>query len=171
MKRNQDQPANAADPSINSLRPNSVQAGQALRRLAEERLKAREQTPPSEFRVPHSKVLVVDDDPHVVSTARRILEGHGYGVATAADGVEAYAHLKAPDCACLLLDVRMPKINGVELLLLMQAEGIQVPTVVMAGFDDFSAHEMKQFAGVVAFLHKPFGAPQLLEAVKACVAT
>jgi FixJ family two-component response regulator len=118
-----------------------------------------------------SKVLVVDDDPRVVSTARRILEGHGYGVATAADGVEAYAHLKSPDCACLLLDVRLPKINGVELLLLMQAEGIRVPTVVMAGFDDFNTREMKHFAGVVAFLHKPFEASQLLAAVKACVET
>ena len=117
------------------------------------------------------KIRVVDDDPRVVSTVRRILEGHGYGVATAADGVEAHPHLKSPDCACMLLDVRMPKINGVELLLLMQAEGIRVPTVVMAGFDDFSAREMKQFAGVVKFLHKPFGAPELLEAVKACVAT
>jgi DNA-binding NtrC family response regulator len=119
--------------------------------------------------LPRSRVLVVDDDPGVVRTVRRILEGHGYDVTTAANGVEAYHLLKASDCACMLLDIRMPKVNGAEILLLMQAEGIRVPTIVMAGFDDFTASEMKQFAGVVAFLHKPFSATQLLETLRNCV--
>ena len=71
---------------------------------------------------------------------------------------------KLPDI--ILLDINMPKINGVELLLLMQTEGITVPTIVMAGFEGFEEDEMKQFSNVVRFLPKPFEMNDLLESIK-----
>ena len=83
-------------------------------------------------------ILVVDDDPDIVKLLSEVLSGSGYTVQTAKDGVEAFAHLQTGKCKCLLLDITMPRLNGVELLLLMQAEGIHVPTIVMAGFDDFT---------------------------------
>jgi DNA-binding NtrC family response regulator len=60
----------------------------------------------------------------------------------------------------------MPKINGVELLLLMQSENIEVPTIVMAGFSDFDEKEMKEFANVVRFMQKPFEIDDMLEAIR-----
>jgi DNA-binding response OmpR family regulator len=111
-------------------------------------------------------VLVVDDDKNIVDVLRAALKGEGYTVQTASDGVEAYEHLKAPDCRCLLLDMNMPRINGAELLMLMQTEGISVPTIVMAGFDDFEERELKQFGNVSKYLHKPFEMEDMLEAVR-----
>lgn len=111
-------------------------------------------------------VLVVDDNDGVLTTLQDLLQSQGYEVKTARDGLEAYALLKSPDCRCMLLDVNMPRINGVELLLLMQSEGIEVPTILMAGFDDFDEREMKQFANVVRFFHKPVEAEPLLRVVR-----
>ncbi len=110
-------------------------------------------------------VLVVDDDVMVVEVVRKWLEREGYRVETCQNGQEAYAKLRTPDCQCVLLDIRMPLINGAELLLLMQSEGIQLPAIVMAGFKDFDEKEMKNFQNVVAFLHKPMDMKRLMETV------
>ena len=104
----------------------------------------------------HTMILIVDDDESIVKLLKQALEADGYRVETAQDGVEAYEHLKSPDCRAVLLDIAMPRLNGVELLLLMQADGITVPTIVMAGFVDFQEGEMKEFTNVVEFLPKPF---------------
>ena len=110
-------------------------------------------------------VLIVDDDESIVKLLKKALTAEGFRVETALDGVEAYNHLQAPDCKCMLLDITMPRLNGIELLLLMQAEGITIPTIVMAGFADFQESEMKEFANVVQFLHKPFELQDMIEAV------
>ena len=109
-------------------------------------------------------ILIVDDEPDMRKVLSRSLVHHGYRVETASDGAEAYEKLRHPDCRCMLLDINMPRINGVELLLLMQAEDIHIPTILMAGFDDYSEEEMKQFTNVASLLPKPF---QLDDALKA----
>jgi DNA-binding NtrC family response regulator len=111
-------------------------------------------------------ILVVDDNKDLARMLQLALEQEGYRVETAADGALAYSHVKAPDCKAMLLDVHMPHINGVELLLLMQAEGIHVPTILMAGFDDFDEKEMKQFANVVKFMKKPFAVDEMVHAIR-----
>lgn len=111
-------------------------------------------------------ILVVDDDVGIVTLLRTALEVEGYQVVTASDGVEAYQVLKSPRCRCMVLDIRMPRINGVELLMLMQADGLKVPTIVMAGFNDFQEDEMKEFTNVVKFLHKPFDLEALIAAIR-----
>jgi DNA-binding response OmpR family regulator len=112
-------------------------------------------------------ILVVDDDQRIIEALRESLTREGYTVKTAHDGLEAFGHLRAPECKCMLLDINMPRINGVELLLLMQSEGIKVPTIVMAGFEDFDEKEMKQFSNVVKYLHKPFEMKDMLKAIRA----
>ena len=111
-------------------------------------------------------ILVVDDDKRVVATLDMALARAGYLVVRAKDGVEAYGHVKSPACECMLLDVQMPRINGVELLLIMQGEGIHVPTIVMAGFEDFEKEEMKGLPNVVEFFSKPFELADMLAAVR-----
>jgi len=110
-------------------------------------------------------VLVVDDDEGIVQLLDTALSHKGYRVQTAFDGAEAYGHLKDPACKCMLLDMNMPRINGAELLLLMQADGIRVPTIVMAGFQDFDEEEIRQFENVVKFMPKPFKLDEMLEAI------
>ena len=111
-------------------------------------------------------ILVVDDEVNIVEVLRNVLVKEGYRVETASNGVEAFEHLQAPDCKCMLLDMNMPKINGAELLMLMQAEDIKVPTIVMAAFADFDEEELKQFSNVVRFLSKPFDVTELLAVIE-----
>ncbi|MCE9615772.1 MAG: response regulator [Lentisphaerae bacterium] len=111
-------------------------------------------------------ILVVDDDAGIAKLLRTALEVEGFQVLTAGDGVEAYRLVRSPACKCLVLDVKMPRINGVELLLLMQAENIRVPVIVMAGSGDYHEREMKQFTNVVKFLPKPFDLDVMVKAIR-----
>jgi DNA-binding NtrC family response regulator len=111
-------------------------------------------------------ILVVDDDPLLAGALAVAFEKEGYRVQIANDGGEAYRYLKDSECKLLLLDMHMPRINGAELLILMANEGIEVPTVAMSSFRDFTAAELKEFPGVVAFLRKPFEVSELVELAK-----
>lgn len=111
-------------------------------------------------------ILVVDDDKVLTQLLRTLLEDAGYEVRTAYNGEEAYHHLRDPKCKGMLLDLRMPGVNGAELLMLMAAEGINVPVIVMAGFPDFDEEEMKQFPNVKKLFHKPLYPEDVLAAVR-----
>jgi DNA-binding NtrC family response regulator len=110
-------------------------------------------------------VVVADDDKVLTHLLTRLLEDDGYEVCVAYDGESAYEHLKNPKCKAMLLDIRMPHINGAELLMLMAAEGSKVPVVVMAGFPDFDEEEMQQFPNVKKLLHKPLDPADVISAV------
>lgn len=110
-------------------------------------------------------ILVVDDDEILTDMLQAVLEKKEYRVEVAHDGMEALTHLKDPYCKLMLLDINMPRINGAELLILMNSEGLNVPTIVMAAFPDYTEDEMKSFPAVRAFLPKPFTLEQLSEAV------
>lgn len=111
-------------------------------------------------------ILVADDDKVLTHLLTRLLEDNGYEVRVAHDGESAYEHLRNPKCKAMLLDIRMPNVNGAELLLLMAAEGIKVPVIVMAGFPDFDEKEMKQFPNVKKFFHKPLFPEDVLKAIQ-----
>lgn len=111
-------------------------------------------------------ILVVDDNKGICESLAIMAKKAGYDVVTASDGVQAYEHIKSGECQCMLLDINMPRINGVELLMLMQADGLEVPTIVMAGFADFDEEEMKEFTNVVHFVNKPFEISEMLDVVK-----
>ncbi|MDP6525346.1 MAG: response regulator [Kiritimatiellia bacterium] len=110
-------------------------------------------------------ILVVDDDKRTVRTLRIWLEGEGFKVATAENGLKAYGQAKDPECQCILLDITMPRINGVELLLLLQEERVQVPVIIMTGLEDVTESEMKEFKNVTCLLHKPFSIGDMLSAI------
>ena len=116
--------------------------------------------------VDHKHILVVDDEPQITRGLRTTLSSHGYDIRVANDGETAYGHLKDPKCRAMLLDIRMPGINGAELLMLMTAEGIKVPVIVMAGFPDFDEEEMKQFPNVKKMFHKPLYPEDVLASVR-----
>lgn len=112
-------------------------------------------------------ILVVDNNKNLIESIRSELERIGYPVESAADGVEAFKHLRDPRCKLMLLSMRLPKLNGAELLILMGAEDIEVPVVVMAEMEDLSAEEMAEFPDVVDFIKKPFTMEELMLKVRA----
>ncbi len=110
-------------------------------------------------------VLVVDDDHTIVKLVKELLQMEGFEVRTAYDGEQAYAQLRDPKCKGMLLDLFMPRLNGAGLLMLMTAEKISIPVIVMAGSPDFDEEELKQFPNVKRMLRKPFYPEDLVAAV------
>ena len=69
----------------------------------------------------------------------------------------------------MVLDINMPRVDGRELLLLMESENITVPTIVMTGETGFEKSTLERFANVVGFFPKPFDMSVMREAVTDCV--
>lgn len=113
-------------------------------------------------------ILVVEDDPDVVSLARRWLEREGYAVREAADGQAALAALKAdplPDL--VLLDVMLPKVDGFELLRRLRAEARTraLPVVMMTSFTRDKDVQRGRELGATDYLVKPLAELDFLERV------
>lgn len=112
-------------------------------------------------------ILVVDDNKILSELVCRQMKDAGYSVEIAHDGECAHAILqKRYDCKCVILDMHMPKINGAELLMLMAADGCDVPVIVMAAFEDFEQDQFRGFPNVKEFFPKPFEPEALLEKVQ-----
>ncbi len=116
------------------------------------------------------RVLVVDDDASVRTVLSRILGGAGYVVDEASDAFAALDRLdlKPPDA--VLLDLKMPGMDGLGLLGNLASRGLEVPVVVLTGHgDEFTSRQCLE-AGAAAFLTKPPDRSELLLAVRGAVA-
>ena len=111
-------------------------------------------------------ILIVDDDHAITQVLKEVLVKDGYSVRIAANGEEAYAVIKEKTCKGMLLDLLMPGINGAGLLMLMAADGIRLPVVIMAGAPDFTPEDLAEFPNVVAVLKKPFYPEETLALIR-----
>jgi two-component system response regulator MprA len=113
------------------------------------------------------RILVVDDDRAVRDSLRRSLEFNGYEVAVANDGVEALARINglAPDA--LIVDVMMPRLDGIETTKALRAAGNDVPILVLTARDSVNDRVDGLDAGADDYLAKPFALDELLARVRA----
>ena len=117
-----------------------------------------------------NKILVVDDDKATRHVLKTILTGAGFSTAVARDGVEALKSIGANRFDLLLLDVWMPRMNGLELLAKLRASEAR-PRVVVMTSDDAPETLLKAVREqAVKYVHKPVEAPQLLETVREALA-
>jgi CheY-like chemotaxis protein len=112
----------------------------------------------------HDTVLVVDDDTSILDTVSSILTGEGYHVVSAATGEEALAAVARKQPALILLDMRMPVMDGWAVARALREQGIQVPIVVMTAAE--SAKRWADEVGAEGYLAKPFGLDDLLATVE-----
>ena len=115
-------------------------------------------------------VFVVDDDASVRRALVRLIRSSGYhteAFASAAAYLERAA-FKLPDC--LILDVRMPDTNGLELQQRIRNTPLEVPVVLITGHGDENVRRQGLELGVVAVLFKPLQEAQLLEAIARAIA-
>jgi len=112
----------------------------------------------------------VDDDKSLVEATVSLMDSVGFSAQGFLSAEEFLTSPQLRSTACLILDVRMPGIGGLELQRLLAARDHRIPIVFMtanAG-EDVSAKAME--AGAVAFLHKPFSQESLLRAVRSALA-
>jgi CheY-like chemotaxis protein len=109
-------------------------------------------------------VLVVDDDYAILISIRDILELEGYPVVTATNGTEALRRIEEERPALVLLDMRMPGLNGWDVARTLRERGIVVPILVMTAAQD--ARRWAEQIGADGYLAKPFDLDELLAAVE-----
>ena len=109
-------------------------------------------------------ILVVDDDPSIVSTVSEILDFEGYPVQTATNGVEALRAIERTEPSLILLDMRMPVMDGWGFASALRERGVSLPIIVMTAAENAErwAHEIEA-AGYVA---KPFDLLDLIAVVE-----
>lgn len=115
-------------------------------------------------------VHLVDDDEGIRRSVSFALRTRGYLVKTYASGVEFLAAAKAAPAGCVLLDVRMPELDGLDVQRMLKERGVLMPVVVMTGHGDIELAVRAMKAGAVDFIEKPFEKAVLLGAVDAALA-
>lgn len=115
-------------------------------------------------------MFLVDDDPSVLRALSRLLRAAGYGVRTFHSSQEFQADHDPAVSGCLVLDLAMPGLNGLELQEALAASGSQRPIVFVSGHGDVSSSVQAMKAGAVDFLTKPVSEENLLAAVGRAIA-
>jgi two-component system, LuxR family, response regulator FixJ len=111
-------------------------------------------------------VHIVDDDDSVRRSAAFMLKHAGYRVESHISGVEFLQNAKSAERGCVLLDVRMPEMDGLEVQREMAARGIDMPVVILTGHGDIAVAVKAMRGGAVNFIEKPYEKEQLLRAIE-----
>lgn len=110
-------------------------------------------------------IHLVDDEEAIRKAASFALKTAGYDVVAYASGVQFLKTARSARMGCLILDVRMPEMDGLEVQAAMAERGIGMPVIVLTGHGDVSVAVQAMKAGAVDFLEKPFEKSALLQAV------
>jgi FixJ family two-component response regulator len=111
-------------------------------------------------------VFVVDDDASVRKSLTRLLEAAGYTVEAFASAREFLEAARAPGPSCLVLDVRMPGITGLDLQKTLGQAVHRIPIVFVTGHGDIPTSVQAMKAGAIDFLTKPYAAKDLIDAIR-----
>jgi DNA-binding response OmpR family regulator len=110
------------------------------------------------------KILIIDDDPSTTESIGSYLKDVGYEVATASDGLEGLELVKKFDPDLVISDIRMPKLNGLELYSVLKGMKFTKPIILISAFDyaDTSPEKLK----ITAFIEKPINIFALNDFIK-----
>ena len=112
-----------------------------------------------------SVISVVDDDASVRAATSKFLRSHGYSVQAFSSAEDFLRSGRLNGTSCVIADVQMPGMNGLELLAMMRAQGHGVPFIFITAFPDETTRARALQAGAICFLPKPFAGPALINCV------
>lgn len=115
-------------------------------------------------------VFVVDDDPALTDGLKLLLTAAGLGVETFPNAQAFLAEYRAERPGCVVADIRMPGMSGLELQERLVTDGVGIPVIILTGHGDVSAAVRALKGGAVDFLEKPFNAQTLLEQINKAIA-
>jgi FixJ family two-component response regulator len=111
-------------------------------------------------------ISIVDDDLSVREATRGLVRSLGYRAAAFASADEFLQSDSLDETSCLITDLQMPGVNGIELQRRLIAQGRSVPTIFITAFPEENAQRTALEAGAVGFLNKPFSEESLLSCLK-----
>lgn len=116
-----------------------------------------------------SRVFVVDDDPSIREALASLFRSVGMQVEAFASAVDFLQHKRPDDASCLVLDIRLPGVSGLDFQGQLQKANIRIPIIFMTGHGDIPMSVRAMKAGAVDFLAKPFRDQDMLDAVAAAL--
>ena len=111
-------------------------------------------------------VAIVDDDRSVLSALKDLMESAGFPARCFESAEEYLDSYQRSRTACIIADIRMPGMSGLELQAKLKTDGARIPMIVITAHDDAKTEIQALHAGAVAFLTKPFDDEALLEKVR-----
>jgi FixJ family two-component response regulator len=114
-------------------------------------------------------VAIVDDDESIRDTTQDLLESAGFSAAAFAGAAGLLKSKRLRQVSCLIADMRMPKMTGLELHQHLVASDRAIPTILMTAYPDARAQAQALKANVVCYLVKPFAADELLACVRRAI--
>jgi FixJ family two-component response regulator len=114
-------------------------------------------------------ISVIDDDASIRVAADSLLRARGYTVSTFASAAEFLRSQQIDETSCVITDVRMPDMSGVELQSVLRKQGRGTPFIFITAFPEESARLRALHDGAICFLSKPFDAPTLIRCVEAAL--
>ncbi len=115
-------------------------------------------------------VVIVDDDQSLRNATRNLLKAAGFSTATFEDAESFLGSASRAAAACLVADMRMPGMSGLELYQALVASGDGIPTVIITAHPDEPTQSRAREAGITCYLSKPFAPDDLLECVREALA-
>ena len=112
-----------------------------------------------------ARILLVDDNEDFLDSTKDVLEAEGYQVVTATNGEDAVALAASQRFSIVLMDVKMPGINGVESFIKMKAQNSDVKVILISAYTLDDLISQAQAEGVLAILPKPLDMPKLLQTI------
>ena len=111
-------------------------------------------------------ISIVEDDAAVRIATENLVKSLGFDVYTFASAQEFLQSHREAETACLISDVQMPNMSGVELQADLANRGFRIPTIFMTAFPDESVRRRAMDAGAVGFLNKPFNGKALIQFIQ-----
>jgi FixJ family two-component response regulator len=112
-------------------------------------------------------IAVVDDDTSILKALERLLSTRSWATKTFRSGVLFLESLKDELPDCLILDLHMPEMSGLEVQQTLASRGIEIPTIIITSNTDAAMRERCMVAGAVAYLPKPVRRAELFIAIDA----
>ena len=113
-----------------------------------------------------SVISVVDDDVSVRAATSKFLRSHGYTVQAYSSAEHFLQSGRLSDTSCVIADLQMPGMSGLELLTMMRARGYSVPFIFITAFPDETTRARALQAGAICFLSKPFAGSTLINCLR-----
>ena len=114
-------------------------------------------------------IAIADDDKSMRDTTKDLLESAGFSAATFASAARLLKSRRLHRFSCLIADMRMPKMNGLELQQHLAASNHAIPTILMTAYPDERVRAQAIKADVICYLAKPFAADELLAWVRSAM--
>lgn len=111
-------------------------------------------------------VHIIDDDAAMRDSLVFLLDTAGFTVAASASAAEFLKTIPNPNLGCIVTDIRMPDMTGLELIKVLRGDGHAYPVVVITGHGDVPLAVEAMKAGVIDFIEKPFDDETLLDAIR-----